>query len=246
MRKINCLVCGNESVLLRKLKESIVYKCKSCELEFCNPMPSQEMLDRFYSSYVDVRANPRIVTKNARKNTENLGRKHGLSPNHYLLDFGCGDNLFVKSSHSLNWVGYDKYTSPEFPEGEFDFITLWGVLEHLTSPVETITDLNRKLKTKGKLVITTVGTDTKIPYQYKFPEHVTWWSNSSIERLLGECGIELKEISSYFMFQTPEVYLTCVLNAGKVPDDLKKRITFNRKRDVYVPTNEIFIVGEKK
>lgn len=242
---IHCLVCTGKSFLLKRLKESGVYKCASCGLEFCDPMPSEDRLREFYVNYSNPRANPRITQKNAQKNIRYL-KKYGLSEDKKLLDFGCGDNFFVKCGNSEKWMGYDKYTFPEFPNGQFDFITLWGVLEHLTTPAETMNYLSQKMKQEGKIVITTVGTNTGIPYQYKFPEHVTWWNKDSIEYFLNSFGIKIKEISPYFMYQDSKVYLDCILNAGKVPKELKKEIIFKTKKDVYVPTNEIFIVGEKK
>ena len=47
------------------------------------------------------------------------------------------------------------------------------------------------------------------------------------------------------MFQKPEIYLKCILNAGKVPEEYANEIKINLTEPILVPTNEIFIVGEK-
>lgn len=245
MEKTNCLICSSESFLIKSLEKNSIYKCDFCQLEFASPMPSEKELKDFYSSYFNPRAREDVVKKNAQKNINYL-KKYGLSSETRLLDFGCGDNYFAEQNNSKNWVGYDKYAQPNMPSGKFDFITLWGVLEHLVHPFDIIKDLTQKLNVNGKIIITTVGTETGIPYQYKVPEHLTWWSKKSIKKLFDKTKLELNEISDYFMYQTPRIYLDCVLKAGKVPEKIKKLITLNTQEDIYIPTNEIFIVGEKK
>jgi SAM-dependent methyltransferase len=231
-----CPVCENDAVLL-KLK---IYQCSSCKLEFAYPMPSEQELTEFYSKYDNPRAKREVVKKNS-KMIINLLDKYGLDKNSRLLDFGCGEGIFTEDFE--NWKSYDKYTRPNFPDGKFDFITMWGVLEHLTNPFQTIKDLTEKLAPNGKIALTTIGTQTGIPYQYKIPEHVTWWSEDSVKRLFNKARLKILELSPYFMFQDPKVYLDCVLRAGKVPEELKKRIHIEGDNFVHVPTNEIFVVG---
>ena len=244
MNKTKCLICSNESFWIKSLKKNSIYKCNSCQLEFANPMPNEEELKDFYLNYTNSRARKDVVKKNAEKNIRYLGT-NGLSKKNRLLDFGCGDNFFIQQGNSENWFGFDKYTQPLMPPGKFDFITLWGVLEHLINPVETLEYLVQKLNKNGKIILTTVGTETGINYQYKVPEHVTWWSENAIEILFEKVGLKLKEKSEYKMFQDPQVYLDCVLNAGKVPIELQKQINISVSKYIYVPTNEIFVIGEK-
>ena len=238
-----CLVCYEEGIIIKSFENFKIYKCNHCGLEFVNPMPSKEELNKFYANYKNFRAQKRISMMNAQKNFEYL-KRYGLKKTTRLLDFGCGENYFIMAN-SKKWEGYDKYTSQKFPEGKFEFITLFGVLEHLTDPVNTIRNLTEKLEENGKMVMTTVGTETGIPYQYKVPEHVTWWSRKSVELFFNIVGLNVLEISNYQMSQEPDVYLKCILNAGKVPEEYAKKIMINIKEPIIVPTNEIFIVGEK-
>jgi len=244
MEITKCLICSSESFFIKSFKENLIYKCNSCKLEFVDPIPSKKELDNFYLNYSNPRAREDISKKNAKKNIEYL-KKYGLTKKSKLLDFGCGDNFFIQQGNLENWFGYDKYTQPLMPPEKFDFITLWGVLEHLINPVETLESLIQKLNKNGKIILTTVGTETGINYQYKVPEHITWWNKKSVKELFNKTKLELREISNYFMYQNPKVYLDCVLNAGRVPEKLKKLITLNIEEDIYVLTNEIFIVGEK-
>lgn len=245
---VDCLICSGDSFLIKPLEKTSIFKCISCGLEFANPMPSEEELKEFYTDYryysqYDREMITNAVGKNVERNIRHLG-KYGLTRESRLLDFGCGDNLFVKQGHSRNGVGYD-YPKQNIPEGKFDFITLWGVLEHLSNPMEIVRSLVPKLKDKGKIVMTTVSTETGIPYRYRVPVHLVWWSRKSIKELFVRTGIELKEISNYYTIQNPEFYLDRILDRGMVPDEIKKMISINTKEDILVPTNEILVVGER-
>lgn len=242
---IECVVCGSESFAIKQDKEYSINKCIFCGLEFSNPMPNRNTLKKIYLNYNDPRAQEYIVRINSKEIIKYL-IKYGLNKNSKLLDFGCGDNILVNMGNSKNWFGYDKYKNLSRSSGKFDFINLGGVLEHLIDPIKTVGNLVQKLKDHGKLIIRTVGTETDIPYQYKYPEHLTWWSFKSIEELFKISNLKLIEIFKYFMFQDPQVYFNCVINAGRVPEKFKKRMKFNIKKEkIFVPTNEIFVIGEK-
>lgn len=248
---IECIVCGNNSFRIFKVDNAKICKCKLCSLEFAAPMPSDAVLEELYSDYVYYTEYDRelihdTVRKNNRKNIEYLSR-YGLSKEQQLLDFGCGNNLFVAEGGSDSWFGYD-YPHNELGaplNSKFEFITLWGVLEHLPDPMRIVRDLSQLMEKGGKLVMTTVGTETGIPYRYRYPVHLTWWSRQSVKELLERNGFNVLEISDYFMIQNPEFYLDRVLDRGRVPAEIKEKISIDINEDILVPTNEIFIVAEK-
>jgi hypothetical protein len=47
------------------------------------------------------------------------------------------------------------------------------------------------------------------------------------------------------MIQNPNFYLDRVLDRGRVPEEFKEKISIDIQEDILVPTNEIFIVGER-
>ena len=153
--------------------------------------------------------------------------------------------IFVKMINPDKWIGYN-FPQDKFPEGTFDFITLWGVLEHLKNPLFIMSLLSKKLNSDGMIVITTVGIDTGIPYRYRYPEHLVWWSNKSIYTLAEKIGMEVIDLHNYYMYQDPSFYLDRVLDRGCVPKSIRELISINAKEFIYVPTNEIFIVLKKK
>jgi SAM-dependent methyltransferase len=91
-----------------------------------------------------------------------------------LLDIGSGfgENLAVYKEHGWNVVGieFNQYASQrsrelfgvpvlnepietaKLPREQFDLITMWGVLEHLTDPIAVLTSILKHLTPGGSLV----------------------------------------------------------------------------------------------
>lgn len=245
---MNCPVCDVEGFSIKKLSKYDIRKCKSCGLEYVDPVPTKEELENFYSNYTDIRAGDPTLKKNALRNIKALS-KYGLSKESRLLDFGCGKNLFVETGHSPNWFGYDEYAPfqhkmiKDYRSSGWDFITMWGILEHLPTPKETMQELATYLNAEGKLALTTVTTESSIPYQYKPPEHVTFWTKVAIGKLFASAGLKILEYHAYQMIQNSDIYLACVLRT--VPYEIKSKIYHKLPKYILIPTNEIFVVGEK-
>ncbi|MDI6735204.1 MAG: class I SAM-dependent methyltransferase [bacterium] len=244
---ITCPVCEVQGFRIKDIDRYKIYKCKNCRMEYVEPLPTKKELDNFYSNYTDIRAEDSILKMNALRNIQALS-SHGLTNENKLLDFGCGKNIFVKSGNSPHWWGYDKY-APQGPQmitdyhEKWDFITMWGILEHLSKPKETMKQLITILKEGGKLALTTVTVESTIPYQHKPLEHLMYWTRVSIEKLFELIGLKVKEYIPYWMFQKSDIYLSLVLRT--VPEEIKSNIYHKLPEVVFVPTNEIFVVGEK-
>src|ERR1043165_5028215 len=244
MESNKCLICGGLSIPIKRIARYKILRCGVCGMEFTHPMPSQKELRDFYSNYRDFHAPDPTVASNAKKNLQLL-KKHGLTRNMRLLDYGCGKNLFVAQGKSGNWHGYDEYNEncdASMLEGKFDFITLWGVLEHLPNPVDEMKKLSRMLRLNGRLALTTVSSETGMPYRHKPPEHVTYWTEDALRRLFRQCGMKTIEYRPYFMYQNSNIYLRCVFNAAKVPNEIRKHIRWSGKQRLFVPTNEVMVL----
>jgi 2-polyprenyl-3-methyl-5-hydroxy-6-metoxy-1,4-benzoquinol methylase len=101
-----------------------------------------------------------------------------------LLDFGCGNGLFLDLAHERGFECYGVDLAadaieaarskpsgqhayhgapdeiPEIAAGGFDVITLWSVLAHLPKPVEELSMLRRLLAPDGVLLLLTVNADS--------------------------------------------------------------------------------------
>jgi len=251
---VPCPVCGSRpgeySVAAGDYQ---IAKCPNCGLEYTLPIPDCEALKQFYNDYTDIRANPEIVAINARRNLETL-REYGFCGSSDILDFGCGNGEFVETA-GTRCVGVELASRKKgerifddieaTPVERYDYITLWGVLEHLNDPVLTVGKLSNRLRQGGRLVMTTVDAEGSIPYYYKPPEHLTYWTSKSLQYLLARSGLEIKTIQRYKMCQLSEIYLNRLLS--RTPVEYQEMIASSQvklPRIVTVPTNEIFIVAE--
>jgi len=260
----NCPICNNQSFILKKgitfkapehdeffkNHPNLIYnilKCGGCSLEFCDPMPTEKVLKTLYSkTYKNPRASEEIVKLNAKKNIKLL-KKYGLTKKSSLMDYGSGkENNFIKAGNVKSWYGYDPYLNWTKVKKEHDFITMWGILEHSVDPIKTLRDVYRLLKNKGRIAITTVFNPfTNISYNHRPPEHTLYFTEESIRRLFKKTGFKILEYSSYEMWQKPNIYLWCIFNSSKMAQKIRNKIHIDIKKPILVPTNEVFIVGEK-
>lgn len=253
-----CPICftesGNYSVIVDTVYR--VYKCSGCGLEYTVPNPSDQVLQDFYSNYHDVRADATIVQRNARRNLKKL-EDLGIAPDALILDFGCGKGEFVDiaGEHCFgielnpdNTHSRIKASFEALPYRSFDAITLWGVLEHLNAIVPTLKTLRSHLDTDGLMAITTVNAEGVIPYYHKPPEHLTYWTRQSFEKLAATLDMDIVLYEPYQMEQYAAIYLDRLLS--RTPASYRDGILTHSLRVlpeiVEVPTNEIFVVMKPK
>jgi hypothetical protein len=223
-----------------------IHSCSSCRLEYVYPMPTEKVLADFYATYHDVRAGDAVLLLNAQRNFQRL-QTLGLTTQSQLLDYGSGKDVFVTLGKGA-WQSYDPHTHNNdarvLINNHYDFITSWGVLEHVVSPTEMIRQLAPLLNANGLLVMTTVDIDGAIPYRFKPPEHLTYWTQAATKILLQQCGFALLHYEPYVMMQAKQVYMDIILRT--LPPELKACVHYDTMPDyVTVPTNEVFIVAKK-
>lgn len=249
---MSCVVCGEAATKIRAVKyggqEFSILKCRNCSLEFVSPMPDKDTLDRFYLSYQDVRAKDSVLYENAKRNIEKIA-EYGIDFGSPLLDYGSGKDFFIKAAKSENWVSYDPYTlnfnREVLQEAAYQCVTSWGVIEHVTDPNNLISEISDLLIPGGFLFATTVDINRRIPFQYKPPEHLTYWTEIAVEYLLQRHGMELIAYQDYFMMQDRDVYMQIIMRT--VPEEYKRLVYYdNLPKFVFVPTNEVLIVAKKR
>jgi len=141
-----------------------------------------------------------------------------------LLDVGCGGGEYLLSMKALGWEVYGcdlsqqkiTYTREvlglenticatlselEFPDGYFDTITAWHVIEHLYDPAGELRDVHRLLRTGGRLVL---GTPNPSSFEarffgrwwigYEIPRHLILFTPDTLSRALKESGFKVSRI----------------------------------------------------
>lgn len=154
-----------------------------------------------------------------------------LPANGLLLDVGCWDGSFAKYLHKDKYVGVD--VNPlalgkarerkievvlascdylPFRNESFDACSLIEVIEHLYYPGDAVTEINRILKTDGKLILATpnlvnfvdrinmlVGKEIGIDGIGWEHQHIRFFTWKMLNKFLVEHGFELERRETWFL-----------------------------------------------
>ena len=246
----NCPLCQAKSgKYYNQVNQYQIYRCQDCGLEFTYPLPSNKELTEFYSTYQEQYFNQTVKRLNSLEYIDFMC-SNGINRQAKLLDYGCGEGDFVKVWGN-SAVGYDlkdRNFFNKYGNKTFDIITFFGVLEHLATPLEDMQLLVRRLNPNGYIVLMVIVNDSGIPYRYKPPEHLTYWTSEALQILCNKCDLELIVYESLAMYETVSVFkekmgrrLSPLIREKIMPlhdtDDLEY---------VLVPTNNIITIGKVK
>lgn len=210
----NCPVCNATSfkpVLTCKdftvsKEDFTIVVCQSCNFEFTNPRPSNEVLGNYYKSedYISHSNTKKGIISQLYHAVRNytLKKKIQLVSKHVsrgtILDYGCGTGMFLKVCQDNGWksfgmepdegaakigsgMGLTVFSDKTKinPELKFDAITLWHVLEHVTDLDDTLNFFKAKLNPNGVLIIA-------VPNHTSFDAHYykKFWAAYDVPRHL--------------------------------------------------------------
>lgn len=215
--RVTCNICGSDvsSVLIKKGGFDI-YQCPTCHLAFTYPQP-ESIAEQYDSDYFGIyrrRRNFRL-----RRAVERLKRIELIKQPGRILDIGCSLGYFVEAAKSRGWqasgveisaaaseeardFGLDVRTGvleeANYPDASFDCVTMWDVLEHVPDPTAHMLEVRRILVPDGIVVIGTpdLGHMTfrmkRESWRHLKPsEHIFYFQNTSIARLLAKTGFNL-------------------------------------------------------
>lgn len=181
VKQIQCPICGSDDkfkvfdITYSQGLSTVLWSCATCDYHYVFPVPSQDFLTSFYNN--DYCSH--VATLNNWRQQAMVERVRRIekfkSPPARLLDIGCGNGNFCFVAHSLGWdvhgiepskpaveradpsirqkLRIGTLTTTGFPEGSFDVITYWAVLEHLLDPITDIERAVRLLQPNGILFL---------------------------------------------------------------------------------------------
>jgi len=223
---IACPVCDSRVRSLYGQKYGFfLSRCSECSMVYVNPRPTQNSLVRFYrdstaSAYFQehiIRATEqhrflRIVKPRLEYITQVVPIKGAW------LDIGCSTGMLLSEGRGLGWDvhgiefepgsisqarknGITIYDSPIEKlslNNSFELITMFEVLEHVGSPLDTLTACYHANKANGYIVITVpnidgvefnvlgVGHSNVCP-----PGHLNYFSPETLSNILNRVGYEI-------------------------------------------------------
>jgi len=170
-----CDLCGNKQLLTVDAEAKVV-RCKTCGYRFVNPRPTQQAIAASYSAadFYDGWIEGETGRRRMWAKRLSLFRRQG--PELRVLDIGAGIGTFLAMGRDeLGWkvTGTEVSSSAvqmaaqrhglelllghvedlNLPDGSFDLITMWHVLEHVPFPAATLELCRRLLVANGRLAI---------------------------------------------------------------------------------------------
>jgi len=166
--------CAEARPLSQVLAQGMV-KCRGCGLIYRDPPPTPQDLARAYSGdRIDLAQEEQVGER--RKQHFSHFLKHAGLPGR-LLDVGCGCGFFLKLAQETGWDAIGVDLNPKaiayakerlrvnallrdlrdvhFPDGSFDLVTLWNVLDYTPDPLDFLLEIHRVLKDDGRVFIRT-------------------------------------------------------------------------------------------
>jgi len=154
-----------------------------------------------------------------------------------LLDVGCAAGFFLDEAHQRGWqvegldvstfavkyarerFGYDvrhgSLTHLDYPEGAYDLVTMWDVIEHVPDPMAYLRKTAALLRSGGVFSLATPDVDS-LPARltgarwvgYKLSEeHVYYFSVRMLRRMLDEAGFDVIDTRHVGKYVTLRLFL---------------------------------------
>ena len=224
-----------------------ICECLNCGLLYTMPRPSKDKIGEYYKSeeYYSHQENKKGFIPKVYEAVKkiNLKHKYKLASNGLkvgkVLDIGCGVGDFLHTAEMHGWecTGVEpskdakviaqkrmngKIISSEdlenIPEGYFDLITMWHVLEHVDDLRWQVEQLRRLVKPKGRVVIALPNYKSYDGQYYKelwaaydVPRHLNHFNKTTLTKIFKASGMELVKMDklrwdAYYISYMSEQY----------------------------------------
>lgn len=160
---------------------------------------------RFFPTWLGLLTNPLYIS---RRGLASGVRRYAGQLQGDVMDFGCGSKPYQRLfAHCASYTGvdlavsghdhassrvdvfYDGRTLP-FPDGHFDSIVAFEVLEHVFTPDETLAELLRVLKPGGKLLVS-------VPFgwnEHEVPYDFARYTSFGLVHILQKAGFRVQDL----------------------------------------------------
>lgn len=219
----SCRLCGKKShrivlddIITGTNDRFALRQCDHCALVTTHPTPSDTLLKQYYDqdywhpSRSSGKASLDTLYQLRMSSIVSAIRKY-TNPTSRILDWGCGDGSLIRllRKFELNCFGIDAYSQDtddpqisattiekaDFPDGNFDLITCFHVLEHLPDPLTSAKSALRLIKTGGVIIIEVPNLDSfgfqvfKNRWQpLEIPTHLNHFTPITLKRLFQFAG----------------------------------------------------------
>ncbi len=253
-----------------------IVECRSCHLVYMNPRPHHEAV---VENYGDVEDQEYIEEEQGRLETfaDSLELVQKYRRSGQLLDVGCHVGTFLTLAEQAGFdvagvepsrwgaeiartringnVHCGAIEDAPLPEGGYDVITLWDVIEHLPDPALDIRAIHSALRPGGVFVISTMDVESLFArafgrrWPWYMQMHLVYFSRQTLCEMLRREGFQIAEVSTHVR-RVRLTYLASRFDGyspavGRFANRVLKRVGL-AERTVGVSFGDIFTVIARK
>jgi len=253
-----------------------IVECRSCHLVYMNPRPHHEAV---VENYGDVEDQEYIEEEQGRLETfaDSLELVRRYRRSGRLLDVGCHVGTFLTLAEAAGFevagvepsrwgseIARGRIAGPvhcgavedaPLPEGGYDVITLWDVIEHLPDPALDIRAIHAALRPGGVFAVSTMDVDSLFArvagrrWPWYMQMHLVYFSRQTLCEMLRREGFQICEVVTHVR-RVRLTYLASRLDAyspraGRLAAGLLERAGL-AERTVGVSLGDIFTVVARK
>ncbi len=201
-----------------------IVECRSCGLVYMNPRPHHQTVTENYGEVEDTRY---LEEEQGRVETfaDSLRHVMRFCAEGRLLDVGCHVGTFlglaqdagfdvagVEPSRWASRVARERLGAPvhcgpvedaPLPEGGYDAVTLWDVIEHLPDPASTVRAIYAALRPGGVFAVSTMDVEALFPriagrrWPWYMQMHLVYFSRRTLPELLRREGFHIVDSSTH-------------------------------------------------
>ena len=236
----SCDICGSGKSTILFVKEGFVHvRCDVCGLVYVNPRLADHIKGQIYSGTAEM-GDESLTSSQVKRLTSELQRLEKYRNTNQVLEIGPGKGWFLEQAMKFGWevwavevnikalsrlqqmgikhVLTGSADSFQVPEGHFDVIRMWDVIEHLPSPMSALSLSHRALRRGGLIRLSTTNF-------------------ASLSRMVnGPEWVYLNGADHITLFE-PETILSALKRSGFSKINIRTR-SFNLRKKLYHPEKE--------
>ena len=224
-----CQVCNSHNI--HKINNYYdvhgLMSCSNCGFVFMERIPTEHELKTYYGDmYKSIKLSSEefySTDLNKRSYSLLLDEFEKFRKTNKIIDVGCGFGAFLIEAKKRGWDCYGTEFEPQsvdychsiglekvivgdlenkiFEDNEFDIITSFEVIEHLTDIKTYLSDIKKKLRVGGVFYLTTPNFNSLNRYYERtnwrvieYPAHLSYFTKSSLNKILTSNGFSVYKL----------------------------------------------------